>query len=359
MARLSEKQRIEILMMIGYGDRVRTQNEVCELFNNKYPERPITQSAVSKIEKKFRDLGHVRDVTKGRPSVSDNKALDILLTVEDNPHISSRAVAADNSVCQSTVLKYLKRNKWHPYKVQLVQELLDDDFDRRLEFCETMMNHCNNDPQFVRHVVFSDEATFYLNGIVNRQNCRYWAPANPHWMMEDHTQFPLKVNVWAGIIENKIVGPFFIEGPLNSDKYLDLLEHNIIPALVALYPNNNNPQIPNNSLWYQQDGAPPHYSRVVRDYLDATFPNRWIGRRGTIEWPPRSPDLTPLDYFLWGYLKSKVYFQRPANIGDLQNRITQEIEQIGPEIISNVLREFEYRLAHCQAVNGRQFEHLI
>lgn len=52
MARLTEKQRIEILMMVGYGDRIRTQAEVCELFNDKYPERPITRSVVSKIEKK-------------------------------------------------------------------------------------------------------------------------------------------------------------------------------------------------------------------------------------------------------------------------------------------------------------------
>jgi len=51
--RLSTTQRIEILMMIGYGDRVRTQHEVCVLFNNKYPEKPINQSVVSKIERKF------------------------------------------------------------------------------------------------------------------------------------------------------------------------------------------------------------------------------------------------------------------------------------------------------------------
>ncbi|KAG8289720.1 hypothetical protein J6590_098624, partial [Homalodisca vitripennis] len=46
-----------------------------------------------------------------------------------------------------------------------------------------------------------------------------------------------------------------------------------------------------------QDGAPPHYGLHVREYLNNIFPNRLIGRRGSIEWPPRSPDLSPLDYF--------------------------------------------------------------
>ena len=51
---------------------------------------------------------------------------------------------------------------------------------------------------------------------------------------------------------------------------------------------------------FQQDGEPPHWSSHVRRFLDATFPNKWIGRDGPTLWPPRSPDITPtLDFFLW------------------------------------------------------------
>lgn len=61
---------------------------------------------------------------------------------------------------------------------------------------------------------------------------------------------------------------------------------------------------------YQHDGAPAHYDRRVRGYLDATYPDGWIGRGGPIPWPAQAPDLTPLDFFLWGYvwgIKSFVY----------------------------------------------------
>ena len=109
------------------------------------------------------------------------------------------------------------------------------------------------------------------------------------------------------------------------------------------------------SVWY----ALPHYAAVVREYLDQVFPNRWIGRRGSKEWPARSPDLNPLDFFLWGYLKSSVYKDRPNNIDELKDRIKQGTRSVTTAMIENVQQEFINRLAHCQAVNGQHFEHLI
>lgn len=361
MAHLSETQRIDILIMIGCGNKTRTQKKVCEMFNNKYPGQQLSQSTVSKIEKKFRDIGHVRNIHKpGRtPRFDEEKQLDVLVEIEENPHKPTRQLAADNDVSKSSILRVLKEEKYHPYKVKLVQELNEDDPDRGQEFCELMMNRMLADLQFINKIVFSDEATFQLNGTVNRQNCRYWSRENPHWMMEAHTQFPQKVNVWAGIINNQIIGPYFFEGTVNGDVYLDFLTNFLVPTLKIRFPDVNNPNEIDRSIWYQQDGAPPHYSCTVRNYLNEVFPNRWIGRRGTIEWPPRSPDLTPLDYFLWGYLKSKVYVNRPDNIADLKNRITEEIHKISPEVIQNVIREFKDRLAYCQEVTGGHFEHLI
>jgi len=60
-------------------------------------------------------------------------------------------------------------------------------------------------------------------------------------------------------------------------------------------------------MYFQHDGAPPHYTIRVRELLNELFPNRWLGRDGPVTWPPRSPDLTPLDYYLWGHMKTLVY----------------------------------------------------
>ena len=60
-------------------------------------------------------------------------------------------------------------------------------------------------------------------------------------------------------------------------------------------------------LIFQQDGAPPHFRLTVRAHLEETYGDRWIGRGGPTSWPPRSPDLTPLDFYAWGYMKNYVY----------------------------------------------------
>lgn len=139
--------------------------------------------------------------------------------------------------------------------------------------------------------------------------------------------------------------------------YLELLENAIYPALVDIIENNA--QYMENHLIFQQDGAPPHYALPVRQYLDEVFPEKWIGRRGAIEWPPRSPDLTPLDFFLWGHLKSKVYMTQPTSLEDLQQRIVNECRQITPQMLQNVRERFEQNLYYCMEVGGEHFQHLI
>lgn len=361
MARLTERERIEILMMVGYGDRLRSHEEACALFNATHFERPpIARSTVSRIVAKFNATGSVRDAPKsGRPGISDDVKLDILLSVEEHPHATTTEIALQENVSQSFVVKMLKKEKLHPYKVQLVHELSEDDPDRRLEFCEIFMRHCDENPNFLNSVVFSDEATFCLSGSVNRHNCRYWARENPHWMQTKHTQRPQKINVWVGIVRGRFIGPYYFRGNLTAERYLEHLRMAVLPDLLAAFPDPNNGENLDPSIWFQQDGAPPHYGLTVRRFLDNQFEGRWIGRRGPMEWPPRSPDLTPLDFFLWGHLKSRVYINRPDNLEDLMERIRHEMTRITPQMIENSVNAVYHRLGLCQLVNGTQFEQFL
>lgn len=163
--------------------------------------------------------------------------------------------------------------------------------------------------------------------------------------------------MWAGIIGDRIIGPIFFDNNLTGDRYLEFLQNILVPELRRAFPTENGNI--DERIYFQQDGAPPHYAANVRAFLNAFFRNKWIGRRGTIEWPARSPDLTPLDFYLWGYLKSKVYATKPRNIEELKERIRQEIQLITPEVLRSLQREFYHRLALCQEVNGFHFEQLL
>lgn len=213
-------------------------------------------------------------------------------------------------------------------------------------------------PHYLKTICFSDECTFFLNGTVNKQNVRYWCDENPHVFREGHTQFPQKLNVWAGILGNHIVGPLFLDETLTGQLYLDLLEDLIHPLIIDIVENNED-EFGNVDITFQQDGAPPHYSVIVRNFLNTNYPGRWIGRRGPTEWPPRSPDLTPLDFFLWGYLKSKVYQTEPESLIDLRQRIVAECRRISESTFINVRSEIANRLFVCQEVGGAHFEHLL
>jgi len=81
---------------------------------------------------------------------------------------------------------------------------------------------------------------------------------------------------------------------------------------------------PNNgTLWFQQDGATAHMAVISIAALCCLFPQRVISRFGDVPWPPRLPDLTAPDFFLWGYLKSKVYNNRPTDLHALKENVQE------------------------------------
>ncbi|GFV75832.1 hypothetical protein TNCV_1757601 [Trichonephila clavipes] len=125
-------------------------------------------------------------------------------------------------------------------------------------FVEWAQNEIAVVPDFHKRILLSDEVHFWLNDYVNKQNCRIWSEANPQ---------------------------VYVETPLHPEKLTNNQEQDL---------NNHDVQ----ELWFQQDGATCHTARATIDLLKDTFGDRLISRFGPVNWPPRSCDLTPLDYFL-------------------------------------------------------------
>ncbi|GFY30033.1 uncharacterized protein TNCV_4073461 [Trichonephila clavipes] len=137
-------------------------------------------------------------------------------------------------------------------------------------------------PDFHKQILFSDEAHFWLNGYVNKQNCRIWSEANPQ---------------------------VYVETPLHPEKL--------------------------------------------------TVCDRLISRFGPVNWPPRSCDLTPLDYFLWGYVNSLVYTDKPQTLDHLEDNIRRVIADIRPQMLEKVIENWTSRLDYIRASRGSPMPEII
>jgi len=206
----------------------------------------------------------------------------------------------------------------HPYHFQKVQALHPGDNVVRLACCNWVVAN----RRVVNCILFTDEAQFTRNGINNLKHLHHWATENPHNTTENHFQQRFSVNVWCGLVNNKLIGPYVIEGNLNRVTYHAFLlnELQILLEEVPLGTRTN--------LWFQHDGAPPHSAREVAELLSQKFGQKVIANNGPVHWPARSPDLTPMDYFLWGWIKSQVYTTKRRSREELLQRIMNVAESI-------------------------------
>ncbi|XP_046425069.1 uncharacterized protein LOC124182188 [Neodiprion fabricii] len=249
-------------------------------------------------------------------------------------------------------VRKIARELNRPFKYQPVQKLGPGDAERRLTYCRWGLERLQEDPDFFRNVCFTDEALFTNLELVNKQNCRWWAPENPHWIVEQDNQHRWKLHVWVGVLQDRILGPIFLDGNLTSAKYTTVLTEEL-PSLM-----DGNP-IRMDQVWWQQDGAPAHNSNANKAILDAMFPECWIGTRGPVRWPARSPDLTVCDFWFWSRVKEIVYERAPTTKHDMRHRIAEACAAIPVREMQRVRGSIRKRLALTVQQNGGHIEHLL
>ncbi|GFW84995.1 DUF4817 domain-containing protein [Trichonephila clavipes] len=174
-------------------------------------------------------------------------------------------------------------------------------------------NEITVDPDFNKRILFSDEAHFCLNSYVNKQNCRIWREANPQVYVETPLH-PEKLTVWCTLWAGGIIGPYFFK----NDE-----------ALVTI------------------------------DLLKDTFGDRLISRFGPVNWPTRSCDLPPLDYFLWGCVKSMMYADKPQTLDHLEDNIRRVIADIRPQMLEKFIENWTSRLDYIRGSRGSPMPEIL
>ncbi|KOC58833.1 hypothetical protein WH47_02069 [Habropoda laboriosa] len=210
---------------------------------------------------------------------------------------SVREVGRRLGVSRTTLHRLLKEEGMHPYKYKRAHTMLSRDNIPRMEYSRWLLGEIARNPSFCRFVLWTDEACFTRKGCFNVQNSHVWDDENPFAVRSHAAQERWSINLWAGICDDFVVGPYILPNRLNGATYNNFLE-NVLPNFLEEIPL----EIRRN-MYFQHDGAPAHYAANVWAFLDEAFRDRWIGRGSAVPWPPRSPDFNPLDFFFWGYLK--------------------------------------------------------
>lgn len=266
----------------------------------------------------------------------------------EQPRLSLRKRSTELGISKTHLQRIYKGKKVKPFKVRFLHTLEEGDESRRLEFCLSLGEKILEDSAFHKNIIFSDESTFTTNGVLSSQNCRHWSENNPNYVINCRRQYFKKVNVWCAIsYQFGVIGPYFIEGRLNQDSYLNILNQFLddLPYELRL------------SSYFQHDGCPAHSTLRVCEWLNEHFQEKWIANAGPIFWPPRSPDLTIMDFYFWGRIKQMVYSNRiPNDTEVLKNRIREAINSISLEEIRVTFNKFRRNVEKCAGIGGGLIE---
>ncbi|GFU12842.1 RNA-directed DNA polymerase from mobile element jockey [Trichonephila clavipes] len=198
------------------------------------------------------------------------------------------------------------------------------------------------------------------NIAIDNENSNYSEAASPgEANPQVYVETPLhqeKLTVWCALWAGGIIGPYFFKDDeghnvtVNGVRYRAMIINFFIPEL-----KNHDVQ----ELWFQQDGATYHTARATIDLLKDTFGDRLISRFGPVNWPPRSCDLSPLDYFLWGYVTSLVYANKPQTLDHLEDNICNVIVDIRPQMLEKVIENWTSRLDYIRASRDSHMPEII
>lgn len=171
--KLSTEERIEIVKLYAHNSCRNT----AAIFNQNHPGRGVllSPSTVSDTVNRFDSTGSIHDRKRtGRPrsAVNDEIATAVLAHTEYDPHSTLRSLSMATGVSTGSVWNILSKYRYHPYKMQILHKLKEDDYPHRLNFCNSFLNFTRQDQSFPSKILWTDESLFSLNGWINKQNYR-------------------------------------------------------------------------------------------------------------------------------------------------------------------------------------------
>lgn len=360
---LTNEQRLYLALEKTNGTK---DIQILSEFNNKWPAARIPhRNTIANVTNKLRDLKTVHNQYKGTTTKSvrnreNIEAVRQLLENEkhrspDEPGSSIRRnpLNIKRSSFNNIVNKDLA---YYPYKIAKQQKINERNAEHRLAMCRKL---ARKPVAYYDNLIVSDEAIFSLGGHVhNRKNNVNYSSTRkgrPNQWYTERSQGEQRVMALCFMHgSGHVFGPYWFASDkrLNADLYKHTLAHKVFPEMKTELGR----RVWDAAIW-QQDGAKCHQANIVVNWLDDIFEDRMLAIRSVRgdQWAPSSPDMNPCDYFLWGYLKEKVYKPMPTSLAELKGKVHEVFHNIPREIRSSIL-SMKSRAEKVVAVEGYAFE---
>ena len=299
--------------------------------------------------------------SSGRPA-SVSKSPETIAAVRNSviasPKKSLRRRSQQLGLAKTSVRRILcDELKLSSYIISTRHKMTDRDRQKRQVMCQWISNKMERNARWVNRVWFSDEAHFHLNGAVNNHNNTFWGNSPPEEVTEKQLKGPKVTAFVAYNATHGLLGPYWFEEDgrtitINGERYREVIRE-FYADLTDMLTDNQLQQ-----AWFMQDGAPPHTARESIECLKELFNARLMSLGTAHEWAPHSPDLNPLDFWLWGAAKDTVYAGKPKTLVQLKQNVERYLHQVGPETLTKVAESFQARIKACLNRGGAHIENV-
>ena len=326
------------------------------------PYRKWDKSSVVRLCNRIDEFGTTdRRPGSGRPRSAtcdeNQEVVEELVCSQEEPgtHTHPQTIADDLNISYSSVQRMVKRTKINQFKRVETPNMNNSTRQRRVDRAAGLVERFGNNPRMIEPGVFQDESNFPLQIPTNRQNNRVYfrgkkADVPIENLCHESNSQCIKVMVSAALTWHGVTKPFFVNAKgvkVDGPTYLQHLKKKLFPAIRKIYPRED---------WiFIQDGAPSHTSNLVQNYLNENLNRRHVKKE---DWPPKSPDTNPLDFYFWSRVKRKVYEGRHnqpfANEDEMIARIKSVWNEVAADTdeIRKAMKQFVPRLRAVEEKGG-------
>ena len=314
----------------------------------KLPKKKVFKSVIDRFQKT--GSVNIQYPKLGKPSTENEESIEVRSLVTRNPQMSIRQMSVELDLPYTIVWKILRETlNFFPYKINLTTELTDQHKRIRLEYSHWLLS---KPATFPDQVIWSDEKLYLLHTCPNHQNERVWVHRGEDPVIEEacRVQGGPKIMCWGMMVEGRVYVKWFDVGEReNTEVYIrDVLEGFMWPIIQTL-PNKSR-------LWFQQDGARCHTSNLSLEWIREKFGTRVISGNTAIPWPARSPDKSPLDYFLWGNSEAELCRVKPCDLEELKEVVNDFVDNLDEDVVRRAVRDVRPRAELCIKMGGGHFE---